>query len=518
MSYCCSSSCIPNEFEMKTSGFFKGPPGPTGPGGTGSGVLGNYVGTGYFGPGFTGAGTTTPDTMSVDDAINLLRQPNTYYPTKFGYGIGSDVDTSDPTSVIIGDHSENLIFNSSPNSVNIGNFSGQQDQGYGSVAIGFQAGFSQQGASSVSLGGFAGCISQGSCSVAIGMQAGFSSQGNLVVALGAYAGYSNQNSAATAIGVAAGGVNQGVSSVAIGNNAGEYNQGISSVAIGYYAGYTTQGQNAVAIGYYSGSDGQNPESVAIGSRAGRLAGTGSISIGYNANAGTTGSLNSIAIGPYAGEIRQGDDNISIGAYAGVNNFRPYTIAIGSNAGNFNQGTGAIAIGRNSNYYSAGQHSVAIGTNAGYTTGISDNSIYINASGLSGSVLSQNSCIITPIRNVLGPNNMFYDPVTNEITWGTLAPSSIKYKENVTSITSEYKSILNLEPVSFNYKKDNRMAMGFIAEDVNEFLPETILYHKLSNEIETVDYSQIAALLLKLLQKQHSVIKMNNTILKSLINV
>lgn len=53
--------------------------------GNGGGVSGSgiYHGTGFFGPGFSNAGTNIPDTMSVNNAISLLRQPNTYYPTQF---------------------------------------------------------------------------------------------------------------------------------------------------------------------------------------------------------------------------------------------------------------------------------------------------------------------------------------------------------------------------------------------------------------------------------------------------
>ena len=32
------------------------------------------------------ADTTTPDTMTLNQAINLLRQPGVYYPTVFGTG------------------------------------------------------------------------------------------------------------------------------------------------------------------------------------------------------------------------------------------------------------------------------------------------------------------------------------------------------------------------------------------------------------------------------------------------
>ena len=73
---------------------------------SGDSVTGNgiYNGTGFFGPGFTHAGTTTPDTMSTNRAISLLRQPNTYYPTQFG--LGTEYQLADESAIILGNHED----------------------------------------------------------------------------------------------------------------------------------------------------------------------------------------------------------------------------------------------------------------------------------------------------------------------------------------------------------------------------------------------------------------------------
>ena len=78
--------------------------------------------------------------------------------------------------------------------------------------------------------------------------------------------------------------------------------------------------------------------------------------------------------------------------------------------------------------------------------------------------------------------------------------------------------MNFEPVEFVYKYNDKKAFGFIAEEIYKLYPELILNHPLTGEIETIDYTQIVCLILKLLQIQYVKIKRNNDIIKSLINV
>lgn len=75
----------------------------------GNGVSGSgiYHGTGFFGPGFANAGTIAPATMSVNNAISLLRQPNTYYPTQLGLGLGSSGPHE--TAIILGEHNGDTL-------------------------------------------------------------------------------------------------------------------------------------------------------------------------------------------------------------------------------------------------------------------------------------------------------------------------------------------------------------------------------------------------------------------------
>lgn len=180
--------------------------GPTGP----TGAIQNYNGTGLFGPGFP-----TED-ITYNNAINLLRQPNTFYPVFFGTGIGTDVDRfPDSSAIVLGNHNDNTGPNNAENSIAIGYYAGQISQGTGSIAIGAHAGYQEQHNSSI--------------------------------AIGVRAGYQNQNDSSIAIGYESGNANQNTGAISIGYNAGNANQGIDSIAIGTYAGMTNQASNSIII-------------------------------------------------------------------------------------------------------------------------------------------------------------------------------------------------------------------------------------------------------------------------------
>ena len=201
----------------------------------------------------------------------------------------------------------------------------------------------------------------------------------------------------------------GSSEVHLGKNAGQFNQGEKSVAIGYEAGYTGQTLNSVAIGnnagYFrqgetgTGNTGNTGNAVAIGNLAGEFnQGANAVAIGLEA--GQTGQqAYSVAIGRQSGRYGQNYEAVAIGNLAGNTGQNIYGIAIGSNAGADNQGQYSIAIGR-----LAGQ------------TGQHDNTIVLNASGSALDTQATDAFYVKPIRGRTGPNFLYYDDNTGEITY------------------------------------------------------------------------------------------------------
>ena len=82
------------------------------------------------------------------------------------------------------------------------------------------------------------------------------------------------------------------------------------------------------------------------------------------------------------------------------------------------------------------------------------------------------------------------------------PSDKSLKENIETITDDKsKSIINLEPVEFNYKDDKskRKHLGFIAQDVEKIYPE--LVSNAQNDIKSINYVEFIPLLVLKIQSQ-----------------
>ena len=61
-------------------------------------------------------------------------------------------------------------------------------------------------------------------------------------------------------------------------------------------------------------------------------------------------------------------------------------------------------------------------------------------------------------------------------------------------------VLNLRPVSFDWKDTGEKDFGLIAEEVNEYLPELVKKDELG-EVEGIKYSKLTSLLIKAVQDQ-----------------
>jgi hypothetical protein len=194
----------------------------------------------------------------------------------------------------------------------------------------------------------------------------------------------------------------------------------SQLRLGYQAGLTNQGSSGIAIGYRAGKDSQ---------------GQGAISIGDDS--GLTG---------------QGYRAVAIGFVAATSNQGPGAIAIGDGTAQTNQGGGAIAIGSLAGSTNQGASSIAIGYQAGATT-TTANSIILNASG---STLDSAAAgfYVAPIREVTGPQTVYYNPVTYEVTWGPVPAGggggggTSNYEFSVAGDDSTQRVISNGETLRF----------------------------------------------------------------------
>lgn len=104
------------------------------------------------------------------------------------------------------------------------------------------------------------------------------------------------------------------------------------------------------------------------------------------------------------------------------------------------------------------------------------------------------------------------PGGNVVVAGTLTESSsIRYKENIETISAPILSKLNkIRPVTYN-KKDNpkHIEYGIIAEELNELFPEFVNKND-KGEVESVNYSRLTVILIKAVKElQEEVEKLKN---------
>ena len=83
----------------------------------------------------------------------------------------------------------------------------------------------------------------------------------------------------------------------------------------------------------------------------------------------------------------------------------------------------------------------------------------------------------------------------------VAVSSRRFKDNIADMRDVSSPILDLRPVTFNYKvgDDKSGQTGLIAEEVAEIMPSLVVYDK-EGLPQTVKYHELPSLLLNELQK------------------
>ena len=177
--------------------------------------------------------------------------------------------------------------------------------------------------------------------------------------------------------------------------------------------------------------------VALGSEAGLV------------NQNTTGS---IAVGYRAGRSNQAQGAVAVGYDAGQTNQGDRAVAIGDGAGDISQGYAAVAIGTQAGQANQGAYSIAIGALA--TGGNqSANSIVLNSTG-SNITASAAGFYVAPIREVTGPQTLYYNPTNKEITWGPIPAgtggggNSGYYEFSVAGDDSTMRTIFSGETLRF----------------------------------------------------------------------
>lgn len=224
-------------------------------------------------------------------------------------------------------------------------------------------------------------------------------------------------------------------------------------------------------------------------------GNGNTAVGHQALQNYTGSGGpSTAIGSGALQlVTTGIDNVAVGAGAlsalttGSGN-----IALGNDAGGFLSGTSSENIDIGDTGAPGDQNTIRIG-------GVIHHNAFI--AGIYGSTAASGVSVFVDSNGHLG----------------TLT-SSARYKQNIRSMGDESDVLLSLRPVSFQYKPDldpqATPQFGLIAEEVDKVDPDLVARDG-KNQIYTVRYQAVSAMLLNEFLKQHEKLEAQNTEIQDL---
>jgi hypothetical protein len=228
-------------------------------------------------------------------------------------------------------------------------------------------------------------------------------------------------------------------------------------------------------------------------------GVGNLGVGVHAlQRLTTGSYN-CSIGNLSGEYSiSGQFNLFLGTQAGCDPFAFTGIATGSY--NIIIGTG----GGGFPYINAESSNILIGYGIFGTAG--ENNTMRIANGTGVAIGNLNRVFISGIRGITTDVADAIPVLIDSLgQLGTIS-SSRRYKQNIQDMNDASSQILNLRPVTFEYKQHpDIMQYGLVAEEVEEYMPRLVVNDK-EGLPETVKYHELPVLLLNELQKQHRIIQ------------
>lgn len=119
-------------------------------------------------------------------------------------------------------------------------------------------------------------------------------------------------------------------------------------------------------------------------------------------------------------------------------------------------------------------------------------------------------------NYASGTNLYVDIDNSRVGVGTTVPSSalqvsgtitcidvnstsdIKLKENIHSIKDPLDKIMKINGVGFRWKENKDEAIGVIAQDIEEVIPEVV---KISGDTKTVNYNGLIGVLIEAVKEQ-----------------
>jgi Chaperone of endosialidase len=89
-------------------------------------------------------------------------------------------------------------------------------------------------------------------------------------------------------------------------------------------------------------------------------------------------------------------------------------------------------------------------------------------------------------------------------WNTY--SSRRFKTNIQPLVGALEKVEQIQGVSYARRADGKREIGVVAEDVDQVVPEVVSHDPKTHEVQGVDYSRLAALLIEAVKSQQAEIR------------
>ncbi len=236
-------------------------------------------------------------------------------------------------------------------------------------------------------------------------------------------------------------------------------------------------------------------------------------VGNVAGASTTDGIDNVAIGSFSlNSFTTGPASAGANTAVGTSSLQLLTTGIQNTAigdsvgaalltGNYNLLLGNGTTGGGINYTGAESSNVLIADQ-----GVTGESNVIRIGTTGSGIGQQNKCWVAGIRGVTTTvNDAVAVLIDSTGQLGTVS-SSQRFKENIEDMGSYSDDIMDLRPVTFNYKEHSisDRSVGFIAEEVELVAPDLVIYDE-KGLPQTVKYHDITPMLVNELQKLHRIV-------------
>ncbi len=179
------------------------------------------------------------------------------------------------------------------------------------------------------------------------------------------------------------------------------------------------------------------------------------------------------------------------------------------------------------FVGGGERNKAVGTHAVVTGGFSNHALggysfiaggYNNtiASGHTGSVILGASATTTASDQLMAKFTNGYRLETNSAgtsgvfmnggVSGWTNISDLRLKENIKDLPYGLETVMKFRPTWYNYKGNNFRSLGFIAQEMEELVPEVVHQDSSENHYKGIVYMELVPVLTKAIQEQNETIE------------